>query len=203
VSGIELIAAALGGTAAAGATVAVPGIAGAATIVPATAASSITAGTILSGLGTAASAIGTIGAGTAAKNAAEYEAKQMEIKGAEERAAAQRDAQQKRREGQLVQSRQQALAAASGAGAGFDAPTIVKMMTDTAGESEYNAQTAMYGGLSRATGLMDSARGRRAAGKASFLGSVIGGFGSAASGFAKLRPPEDGAEIMRSRKRIF
>lgn len=142
---------------------------------------------IVGALGTAASVAGTIGAGVAAKNEANYEAAQMEIKGAEERAAGQRDAMQKRTEGQLVMSRQQALAAASGAGAGSDAPTIVRMMTDTAAESEYSAQSSMYGGLSRATGLMDSARGRRASGKASFLGSVIGGFGQAAGGFGKLR----------------
>lgn len=151
------------------------------------ASSGLSLGGVLSGVGTALGAAGTIGAGVAAKNEADYEAKQMEIKGAEERAAAQREAQLKRREGQLVQSRQQALAAASGAGAGFDAPTIVKMMTDTAGEAEYNAQTVNYGGLSRATGLMDSARGRRAAGKASFMGSIIGGFGQAVGGFGRLR----------------
>ncbi|WP_442577905.1 hypothetical protein ACSBOB_20375 [Mesorhizobium sp. ASY16-5R] len=142
---------------------------------------------IVGALGTAASVAGTIGAGQAAKNEANYEAKQLEIKGAEERAAAQRDAMQKRTEGKLVMSRQQALAAASGAGAGSDAPTIVRMMTDTAGEAEYNAQTVNYGGLSRATGLFDAARGRRASGKASFMGSVIGSFGQAATGLGKLR----------------
>lgn len=143
-------------------------------------------GAALSGLGTVAGAAGTIAAGKAEQQSAEYEAQQMKIKAAEEQAAAQRDAQSKRREGALVQSRQQALAAASGAGAGFDAPTIVKLMMDTAGEAEYNAQTAMYGGTSRSTGLMDAARARRASGNASYLGSQIGAFGGLASGFGSI-----------------
>lgn len=147
----------------------------------------LTAGQALSGLGALVSAGGTIASGVAANNAARYEAQQMEIKAAEERAAAQREAQQKRREGQLVMSRQQALAAASGAGAGTDAPTIVKLMTDTAKEAEYNALTAQYGGESRARGLLDSARGRRASGRASLLGSTIGAFGGAASSLGRLR----------------
>lgn len=149
-------------------------------------------GSSLSGIGTAASVVGTgvsaLGAiqqGRAAQAAADYEAKQMGIKGAEERAAAGREAQMKRKEGELALSRQQALAAASGAGAGTDAPTIVKLMSDTAGQSAYNAGVVNYGGESRAQGLFDSARGRRASGKASYLGSVIGGFGQAASGLGK------------------
>lgn len=149
------------------------------------AAGGLSFGQVLGGLGTLVSAGGTIASGVAAKNAADYEAKQMEIKAAEERAAAQREAQVKRREGQLVMSRQQALAAASGAGAGADAPTIIRLMTDTARDAEYNAQTVRYGGESRAVGLMDSARGRRASGRASLLGSTIGAFGQAAGGLAK------------------
>lgn len=145
----------------------------------------LTAGQALSGLGALVSAGGTIASGVAANNAAKYEAQQMEIKAAEERAAATREAQQKRREGELVMSRQQALAAASGAGAGTDAPTIVKLMTDTAKESEYNALTARYGGESRARGLLDSAKARRTSGRSSLMGSVIGGFGEGAAGLGR------------------
>ena len=58
-------------------------------------------------------------------------------------------------------------------------------LRQTAGEADYNAQTAMYGGYSRAAGLMDSAKGRRMSGNASLLGSVIGGFGSMAGGLSK------------------
>lgn len=143
-------------------------------------------GAALSAVGTAVGAAGTIAAGKAEQQSAEYEAQQMKIKAAEEQAAAQREAQAKRREGALVQSRQQALAAASGAGAGFDAPTITKLMLDTAGEAEYNAQTVMYGGRSRAQGLMDAANARKASGRASYLGSQMGAFGQLAGGFGGL-----------------
>jgi hypothetical protein len=133
-------------------------------------------------IGALVSGIGTIAAGAAANNSAKFEAQQMDMRAKEETAAAQRDAIAKRREGAIINSRAQALAAASGAGAGNDAPTIVKLMSDTSGEAEYNAGSAMYGGLSRAAGLRDSAKGRRAEGKASLLGSVFGGFGTMAKG---------------------
>jgi hypothetical protein len=71
----------------------------------------------------------------AEKNAADFEAQQMEMKAKEEPLPAQRDALAKRKEGAIVNSRAQALAAASGGGAGTDAPTIVKLMSDTAGEA--------------------------------------------------------------------
>jgi hypothetical protein len=139
-------------------------------------------GSTLGAIGSVVSGVGTIAAGVAQKNAANYEAAQMEQKAKEETAAAQRDAIAKRREGAIINSRAQALAAASGGGAGTDAPTIVKLMSDTAGTADYNAQTSMYGGYSRAAGLRDSAKGRRAEGKASLLGSVFSGFGTVAKG---------------------
>lgn len=135
--------------------------------------------------GAAISGIGTIAAGAAEKKNQDFMAAQEDMKAKEEVAASQREAIAKRREGAIINSRAQALAAASGAGAGMDAPSIVKIMADTSSEAEYNAGTAMYGGYSRAAGLRDSARGRRAAGKASLLGGVLGGFGSAFGGVAK------------------
>jgi hypothetical protein len=137
---------------------------------------------LIAALGTGLSTVGTIAGGVAEKNSADFEAQQMDMKAKEEVAASQRDALAKRKEGAVINSRAQALAAASGGGAGTDAPTIVKLMSDTAGEADYNAQTSMYGGYSRAAGLRDSAKGRRASGKASLLGSVFAGFGQAAKG---------------------
>jgi hypothetical protein len=134
-------------------------------------------GTVASTAGGLLTAGGSIAAGQAENNSAKFEAQQMEAKAKEEKAAAQRDAEQKRREGTLINSRQQALAAASGAGAGADAPTIVKLMSDTAGQSEYGANSVLYGGNERAAGLNDSAGARRRSGKASLLGSQIAGFG--------------------------
>jgi hypothetical protein len=151
----------------------------------AAAGSTVSVGSTLGAIGSVISGVGSIAAGAAEKNAADFEAAQMDQKAKEEVAASQRDAIAKRREGAIINSRAQALAAASGGGAGTDAPTIVKLMGQTAGEAEYNAQTAMYGGYSRAAGLRDSAKARRASGNASLLGSVIGGFGSMAGGLSK------------------
>lgn len=131
--------------------------------------------------------IGSIGSGVAGVAAANQEAKQMRAQAAEEVAAGQREATEKRREGALVNSAIQARAAASGAGAGMEAPSIVRMMTDTAGQGEYNAQTIRYGSESRAAGLRQAARNRKATAGANLFGSVLDGFGSMAGGFAKYR----------------
>ncbi|PTE11540.1 hypothetical protein [Mesorhizobium helmanticense] len=139
---------------------------------------------LISALSAGITGVGAVAAGAAQNSAAKFEAQQLDMKAKEETAAAQRDALAKRREGAIINSRALAVAAASGAGAGTEAPTIVKLMADTAGEAEYNAGTAMYGGNSRAAGLRDSATGRRASGKASLLGSIFSGFGTAAKGIS-------------------
>jgi hypothetical protein len=139
----------------------------------------------LAAIGSVIGALGSVVQGIAANNAAQFEADQLEQKAKEERAASQRDALEKRKEAAFVQSRQQALAAASGGGASTDAPTIMKLMASTAGQGEYNAQAALYGGENRARGLMDEAKGRRMSGQASLLGGVFGGCGSMASGFGR------------------
>jgi len=130
-------------------------------------------------------AIGTIAQGVAANNQAQFEAEQQKMQGKEELAAAQRQADQQRKEAALVQSRQQALAASSGAGASD--PTIIKLMTDTAGQGELNAQGTLYGGEQRKRGLFDQASATRLSGQASLFGSFLGGAGQLASGFAKYR----------------
>lgn len=148
------------------------------------AATGLTASQALGAIGTGISAFGTVASGVAANRQAQQDALNMEAQGKEELAASQRDAQEKRREGRLLVSRQQAVAAASGGGA--DDPTIVKLMSQTAQNAEYNAQGAMYGGYSRRAGLFAGAKNRRAEGRASLLGGVLGGFGSAASGLSKV-----------------
>lgn len=142
---------------------------------------------LISGLaGSAVSAVGAVQQGRAANAAAQQDALNAEAAAKEERAAAQRDANEKRLEARLAQSRQQAVAAASGGGAGTDAPTIVRLMSDTAGQGELNAQTAMFGGESRAQGFLQTAKARRAEGKASLLGGYMSGFGTMASGLSSF-----------------
>lgn len=135
----------------------------------------------LTAIGGIVSALGSVASGIAANNAAEFEAQQLEAKGKEEFAASQRDAEAKRKEAQLVMSRQQALAASQG-GSASD-PTIVRLMTKTAETGDYNARTAMYGGISRQLGMNDSATGARLTGQANMFGSFLTGAASAIKGF--------------------
>ncbi|MBX5148065.1 virion core protein, T7 gp14 family [Rhizobium lentis] len=141
------------------------------------------AGTVAGVAGSVAQAKGTREAAEAEKRNQDYLAAQDEMKAKEEMAASQREAQQSRAEATLANSRAQALAASSGGGAGSDAPTIVRLMSDVAGQGELNAGTTLYGGQERAAGLFDNARGRRAAGRATVLGSKYAAFGQLASGF--------------------
>lgn len=131
-------------------------------------------------IGSLVGAAGSVVSGINANNAAKAEAAQLEMQGKEEFASGQREAIAKRREGMLLNSRTQALAASSGAGG--DSPTIVKLMAGTAGEAEYNAGTAMYGATARRRGANDRAAAARASGQASLLGSMFGAAGTALGG---------------------
>lgn len=130
-------------------------------------------------------AAGTIAQGVSAKNAADYQADQQEAAGKEAFAASQREAIQKRKEAEIANSRAQAVAAASGAGASD--PTIIKLMTDTAGQGELNAQGSLFQGEQQKRGLFDAAKGSRMSGNASLFGSFLGAGGEALGGFAKYR----------------
>jgi hypothetical protein len=111
------------------------------------------------------------------------EAAQLDAKGQEELAASQRKAEARREEGRLLTSRQQALAAASGAGAGVDAPSIMQLMGETSKQAEFNAQSELFGGESRKLGLKRAADNKRREASATLLGSVLSGAGRLAGGF--------------------
>lgn len=114
--------------------------------------------------------------------AAQEQAHQLESAGKEEFASAQRDAIEKRLQGQMVLSAQQASAAASGGGAGTDAPTIVRLMTETADRTEYAAESSLYGGLSRKNIYNQSAANTRVSGGNNFIGSLLEGVGTLLGG---------------------
>lgn len=142
-------------------------------------------------IGAGIQAQGALERGKAEKEAADTEALQLEDRGREDFAASQREAFAKRREGVLLNSRAQALAAASGGGA--DDATVVKLMSGVASEAEYNAQTVMFGGTQRKRGLFEAASNRRKGGNASLLGSqyeaagaIFGGVSRAAGKVASM-----------------
>lgn len=120
--------------------------------------------------------------GVAQKAELERQARVDERSAKGEYAAAQREAEQRRREGKLIMSRQQAIAAASGAGSGSDDPTIMKIMSETGALSEYGATTAMYSGADRADAYLNSAMAKRASGQSNFMGGILRAAGSLAGG---------------------
>ena len=143
--------------------------------------------------GTGLQAMGSLQQGRAQQAALNFEAEQHKRQAAEERAASQREAIEKRHEGELAMSRQVALASASGAG--VVTPSILDIYGETGQRSEYNAQTALYGGESRARGQLDEAAANRFKAKAAYKGSILEAGGQLFSGLGKAfgSPPNGGA----------
>lgn len=134
------------------------------------------ASAVISAIGGAVTAAGTIASGNAAKEGAYFKAAQEDQASKESRAASQRGAMEARRQASLVQSKIQAGAAASGAGASD--PGIVKLESDVAGRGEFQALTEMYKGENRARGISDQAMGDRMSGDAAQTGSYFKGAGT-------------------------
>jgi hypothetical protein len=130
------------------------------------------------------SAMGAIQQGKAQQAALNFEAEQHKRQAAEERAASQREAIEKRHEGALAMSRQLAIAGASGAG--VVNPSILDIYGETAQAGEYNAQTALYGGESRARGQLDQAAAAKFKGKAARQGSMLDAAGSILGGISSV-----------------
>lgn len=148
--------------------------------------------TILSAVGTAVSAVGTIAGGAAQKSAADYQAAQLEQQGKEEIAASQREAEQARKEKNFVLSRQQAVAGSSGLGALDE--TVQDLAGDVAQQGAVNEQTALYGGQERAKGRRAQAASARLEGKAAQIGSyfsaagtIMDGIGSFSDGYGQKK----------------
>lgn len=135
---------------------------------------------------TAAAAVVGAGAsiyqGYASYQAAQTQAHELEKAGTLSFANAQRDALEKRLQGRLILSQQQAAAAASGGGAGTDAPTVVRLMTETAQRAEYGAQSSLFQGYAERATANTSAENVRKTGFASFIGGLMRGVGSLAGG---------------------
>jgi hypothetical protein len=138
------------------------------------------ASAVSSGLGLA----GTILGASQAQSAAKAEAREMERRANEETAVSQRDAAAKRREGELLMSRQRASAAASG---GSTDPSLIAMMADADSESEYNAQTALYRGASSAGNLQTRAANKRASASTMMPAAILRASTSLLSDYGRAR----------------
>lgn len=128
-------------------------------------------------------AAGNKKAGDASAAQAEAQTKQYYAAAGQSRAVAQRQAIEARRQAALINSRQQAVAAASGAGAAD--PTVVSLMTKARVAGEMDALTALYQGEQTARDLTYAGQLGLAAGEAAksasqigMASSILGGAGS-------------------------
>ena len=143
-------------------------------------------GTGVSLYGASVSAENSRRAGEAERQTQYMLAQQEEAAGTEAFAAAQRESRERKLEGELIMSRQQAVAAASGAGSGEDAPTIVRLMTETAKRSKFGEDSILYTGEATRSRYNASAQARRQSGENSFLGGIMGAQGAYLSGLGSL-----------------
>jgi hypothetical protein len=130
------------------------------------------------------SAAGSIVGGIAANNQAKAQAKAMEVRAGEERAVSQREAIRRSKEAKMVMSRQQAVAASSGGGAGD--PTVVNLMSGVGAEGKYQSGVALYEGETKGRGLEFDADIRRMEGRQALFAGFIGGASSILNGFSNF-----------------
>lgn len=154
--------------------------------------------TALAALGTAASAVGTVVGASAAEEqgknadrAAQMQALALQREAREKEAAAQRRAITEQTKADLVLSRQQAVAAASGGGA--TDPTVLDIMGNTAQQGRYNADSALYEGAAAGQSLDEQAaltryRGQQArrAGRINSMTTVLSGMSNFATSASRI-----------------
>lgn len=158
----------------------------------------ITLSAIVTGVGTAVSAAGTIAGANAQSSALDYQARTARAKGVQEEAAAQRSALESKRKAELAQSTLQARSAASGAGASD--PTVVDLAGDIGARGRYQSGLQMWQGQMRGWDYETDARAKdaqasatRTAGGLSAFGTILGGAGSMFKAFGGGAPRSSGA----------
>ncbi len=134
--------------------------------------------------GAGVSAAGSIAQGNAADEAAQATAAAAERRAGEERAAATREAARRAQQESLLLSRQQAVAASSGAGATDG--TVLNLMEGIAQEGQYQRDIAIYQGESKAVNLEDEAALARWKGKQARTAGYIGAGSSVLSGVSSF-----------------
>lgn len=162
--------------------------------------------------GTAMDAGGTILGANAEAGVLKRQADQYEVIAKQRRASSQRKAVEEIREGELQQSRVQALTAASGAGASD--PSVVDALARMAGKTQYAKDVALYEGETDARSYEEDARSRRqearnvkAAGRLKAVGKILktgmsmydrygGGSSSSSSGSSVARASSNSIQWM-------
>lgn len=149
-------------------------------------------GSVISFAGSMAAAQAQKDQGEAERQAAYYKAQQEERRAMEERAVHQREALRKRKDTRYAQSTLQARAAASGAGAGIDDPSIISLASEVEQEGEYQALSQMWIGETRARTREDQATldryvgdQRKRAADQRATATIIGGIGGLIGGLGR------------------
>lgn len=163
---------------------------------PITLMAAISAGTALASGGIAAA--GTIAQGNAALEVAKAERKQLARMASEEMAVATRDASSKAKEADLLKSRGQAVAAASG-GTATD-PTVLEIMGNISRDANVQVRDVLRTGQVKADDLMyrgrvgvNTAKTNRSLSRLAATGQVIGAVGDAFSKYGQGAPTSGSA----------
>lgn len=142
----------------------------------------ITAGLMVAG--TALTAHSQAKAGRRAQRVAEAQALELEYGAGQKKAESQRTALEVERQGKLEASRALAVAAASGGGASD--PTIINLMAQLAGETNYRKMVALYEGEAESEAMMKEAKVVREEGRAARKASQLQAFGTVLSGGSSM-----------------
>lgn len=147
-------------------------------------------------VGSLVGAVGSVISGVVANNQASAQASALDVKAGEERAASQREAISRAKEATYMQSKGQAIAAASGGGAAD--PTVDKLMADLGAQGVYQSGVALYEGETAARGDEFQAKLLKQQGKQALFSSFINASGSVLNGFSNFssysyQPPSSNA----------
>ena len=115
--------------------------------------------------------LGKIWSGFEMKKAADSEAAALRERAKTRRAEAGAAAREERRQGELLASRAQAIAAASGGS--LSDPTMIKLIADLEASGEYNALSRMFEGEVEARGFEKQAGITKRKGRARLATSVL------------------------------
>lgn len=136
----------------------------------------------IGGWGTVLQAGGQVFGGMAQQGDENRIAAQLRANAVATRAMASRDAEQVTRRGNLLASRAQAVAAASGGGASD--PTVVNTIADIQGESHLRSLTAIASGENEAQNLEYAASARKRMGRAASTVGLMSAAGTVLTGQA-------------------
>lgn len=127
-------------------------------------------------------AAGTIMEGNEARAGSKFEAAQLKAQADQEIGLAGEKAAEKAREAKLANSRNLAVAAASGAGAAD--PTVLQIMGDVEAQGIHNSLTEMFKGQTRRADLLSEANARKFAGKNAQTAGYLGAAGTLVEGIS-------------------